>query len=44
VVQQYDEFSAKIKQKWETNEADGSAYDIDRAAEEQAREDALLAG
>jgi transitional endoplasmic reticulum ATPase len=44
VVQQYDEFTAKIKQKWETNEADGSAYDIDRAAEEQAREDALLAG
>jgi transitional endoplasmic reticulum ATPase len=44
VVAQYDEFSAKIKQKWETNEADGSAYDIDRAAEEQAREDALLAG
>ena len=44
VVQQYDEFTAKIKQKWETNEEDGSAYDIDRAAEEQAREDALLAG
>ena len=44
VVQQYDEFTAKIKQKWETNEEDGSAYDIDRAAEEQEREDALLAG
>eukprot|EP00956_Cyclotella_meneghiniana_P035793 scaffold118286_cov76-Cyclotella_meneghiniana.AAC.1 len=44
VVQQYDEFTAKTKQKWETNEADGSAYDIDRAAEEHAREDALLSG
>ncbi|KAL7466240.1 hypothetical protein ACHAXS_006531 [Conticribra weissflogii] len=42
VVAQYDEFSAKIKQKWAVTEEDGSAYDIDKAAEEQAREDALL--
>mmetsp|Transcript_22297 Transcript_22297/g.46874 ORF Transcript_22297/g.46874 Transcript_22297/m.46874 type:complete len:909 (+) Transcript_22297:297-3023(+) len=42
VVAQYDEFSAKIKQKWSVTEEDGSAYDIDKAAEEQAREDALL--
>jgi len=39
VVAQYDEFTAKIKQKWETNEDEDSAYDIDRAAAEQARED-----
>eukprot|EP00984_Skeletonema_dohrnii_P012067 scaffold4854_cov96-Skeletonema_dohrnii-CCMP3373.AAC.3 len=39
VVAQYDEFTAKIKQKWETNEDEESAYDIDRAAAEQARED-----
>lgn len=43
VVQQYDDFTAKIKQQWTTKGADdGSAYDIDQAAEEQKREDALL--
>lgn len=43
VVQQYDEFTAKIKQQWTTEGTeDGSAYDIDQAAEEQKREDALL--
>lgn len=42
VVAQYDEFSAKIKQKWETNEDEDTAYDIDRAAAEQAREDAAM--
>lgn len=42
VVAQYDEFSAKIKQKWAVTEEDGSAYDIDRAAAEQAREDEAM--
>ncbi len=42
VVAQYDEFTAKIKQKWDVNEEEDSAYDIDRAAEEQAREDAAM--
>lgn len=43
IVQQYDEFTAKTKQQWTTTGAeDGSAYDIDQAAEEQRREDALL--
>lgn len=41
IVAQYDEFSDKIKAKWDTNEED-SAYDMDKAAAEQAREDALL--
>lgn len=42
VVAQYDEFTAKIKQKWDVNEEEDSAYDIDRAAAEQAREDAAM--
>jgi transitional endoplasmic reticulum ATPase len=42
IVAQYDEFSDKIKAKWVANE-DDSAYDFDRAAEEQAQEDAALA-
>ena len=49
VVQQYEDFSAKMKQQWSTEnlEEDGSkstaaAYDIDEAAAEQAREDALM--
>ncbi len=43
IVQQYDEFTAKVKQQWTTSGADqGSAYDIDAAAEEQKREDALI--
>lgn len=42
VVAQYDEFTAKIKQKWETNADEDTAYDIDRAAAEQAREDAAM--
>ena len=44
VVAQYDEFSAKIKQKWDVNDEDGNAYDFDKVAAEQAREDALLQG
>lgn len=43
IVAQYDEFSDKIKAKWVASE-DDSAYDFDRAAEEQAKEDALLSG
>ncbi len=44
IVQQYDEFTAKIKQKWTDNDQEGSSYDIDAAASEQAREDSLLDG
>jgi transitional endoplasmic reticulum ATPase len=47
IIQQYDEFSAKIKQDWGTREGEGgegtNLYDIDVAAAKQAREDALLA-
>ena len=43
IVAQYDEFSAKIKQKWETSDEDGHAYDIDRAAEEQKLEEEAMA-
>ncbi len=49
VVQQYEDFSAKMKQQWSTEnlEEDGSkstnaAYDIDEAAAEQAREDVMM--
>merc|ERR1712161_57209 len=41
IVAQYDEFTEKTKAKWEAGE-DDTNYDMDRAAEEQAREDALL--
>ena len=45
VVKQYDDFTAKTKQQWTTNSADGGAvYDIDSAAAEQAREDAMIEG
>lgn len=44
IVQQYDDFTAKIKSKWTENDQEGSSYDIDAAAVEQAREDALLDG
>jgi transitional endoplasmic reticulum ATPase len=45
IVKQYDDFSAKIKQQWTTNSADGGAvYDIDAAAADQAREDAMIEG
>jgi transitional endoplasmic reticulum ATPase len=43
IVAQYDEFSDKIKAKWVAGE-DDTAYDFDRAALEQEREDALLSG
>jgi transitional endoplasmic reticulum ATPase len=44
IIQQYDEFSSKIKQQWTTSSDSSSsnAYDIDAAAAEQAREDSLL--
>ena len=44
IVQQYDEFTAKIKQQWQTSSEDGSAYDIDQAAADQRREDAMMDG
>jgi len=43
IVKQYDDFTAKTKQQWTaSSEEDGPAYDIDAAAAEQAREDALI--
>jgi transitional endoplasmic reticulum ATPase len=42
IVQQYEEFSAKMKQQWSTSSESGAAYDMDVAAEEQQREDALM--
>jgi transitional endoplasmic reticulum ATPase len=51
ILKQYDDFAAKIKQQWSTADSATSgsngfksSYDIDNAAEEQAREDALLQG
>lgn len=44
IVQQYDEFTAKSKQQWSSSADEKTAYDIDAAAAEQAREDALLDG
>merc|ERR1712127_636478 len=41
VVQQYDDFTAKTKQQW-SEDSEGNSYDIDAAAAEQAREDALF--
>jgi transitional endoplasmic reticulum ATPase len=43
IVAQYDEFSDKIKAKWVAGE-DDTAYDFDRAALDQEREDSLLSG
>ena len=45
IIQQYDEFTAKIKQQWSTSGTDSAnSYDIDAAAAEQAQEDAVLEG
>jgi len=45
IIQQYDDFTAKTKQEWSSSAVDGSSsYDIDAAAEEQAKEDAMLDG
>jgi transitional endoplasmic reticulum ATPase len=42
IVQQYDEFTANTKQQWSTSSEESTAYDIDKAAAEQAEEDALM--
>jgi len=43
IVKQYDDFTAKIKQKWtESSNSEAGSYDIDQAAAEQARADALI--
>mmetsp|Transcript_20294 Transcript_20294/g.49752 ORF Transcript_20294/g.49752 Transcript_20294/m.49752 type:complete len:896 (+) Transcript_20294:96-2783(+) len=45
IIQQYDDFTAKTKQQWSSNGAEGgNAYDIDSAAAEQTKEDAMLDG
>ena len=45
IIQQYDEFTAKIKQQWSSSGTDSeNKYDIDAAAAEQAHEDAMLEG
>jgi transitional endoplasmic reticulum ATPase len=43
VVARYEEFTAKTKQQWSST-AEDTAYDMDTAAAEQAREDALMEG
>lgn len=43
IVAQYDQFSDQIKAKWVAGE-DDTAYDIDKAAAEQAQENAMLSG
>jgi transitional endoplasmic reticulum ATPase len=46
IIKQYDDFTAKSKQQWATTTGDegSNRYDIDAAAAEQAREDAMLEG
>lgn len=45
IIAQYDEFTEKQKASWGAGGGeDSSAYDIDQAAKDQAREDALLDG
>jgi len=45
IIQQYDDFTAKTKQQWSTSGTDsGNAYDLDSAAAEQEKEDAMLDG
>jgi transitional endoplasmic reticulum ATPase len=45
IIEQYDNFSSKIKQQWTTSGKDTSnSYDIDAAAAEQRREDNLSDG
>lgn len=44
IVKQYDDFTAKIKQQWSSSEKESTSYDIDAAAAEQAREDAIMDG
>ena len=42
IVKQYDDFQAKTKQQWSTTAEGSNNYDMDEAAAEQAREDALM--
>lgn len=45
IVQQYDEFTKKIKQQWSTSgTSEENVYDIDTAKAEQSKEDSLLDG
>jgi len=45
IIEQYDQFTAKIKQQWSTSgTTEANSYDIDAAAADQAREDSLLDG
>ena len=45
IVQQYDEFTKKIKQQWSTSgTSEENVYDIDAAKAEQSKEDSLLDG
>jgi transitional endoplasmic reticulum ATPase len=45
IVKVYNDFEQKIKAQWtETADNSGTAYDMDAAAAEQAREDALMDG
>lgn len=45
IIAQYDEFTEKQKASWGTSAGeDNSSYDIDQAAKDQARENALLEG
>jgi transitional endoplasmic reticulum ATPase len=46
IIKQYDDFTAKSKQQWATTTGDDGSnkYDIDAAAAEQAREDAMIEG
>jgi Vps4 C terminal oligomerisation domain len=45
IIEQYDNFSSKIKQQWSTSGKESSnTYDIDAAAAEQRREDNLMDG
>lgn len=44
IVKQYDDFTSNMKQKWSEKGGEGNQYNMDEAASEQQREDALLAG
>lgn len=45
IIEQYDQFTAKVKQQWSTSgTSSANVYDIDSAAAEQAQEDSLLDG
>lgn len=45
IIEQYDQFTAKIKQQWSTSgSTEANAYDMDSAAAEQSREDSLMDG